>query len=238
MSHIGMSEEKYNYVLELTKALWRVTDLFPCNDVLARLLREKASEIFSCAVEFGYSEQYKRENEIVKARILSLTGFLEIAQLTKVVKPINIIFLSKEYRELQRFLEQELTEENRISGKNPPQPSFAKGGSRDTKSHKRFEERKENSQAVPAVKKEEVLATNVMIPSHHISVKEDGTLNERQKTIIAHIREMPQAKVSDFYELFSKISTKTVQRDLQDLVERNILKKEGEKRWTTYLIVQ
>lgn len=59
-------------------------------------------------------------------------------------------------------------------------------------------------------------------------------INERQKKILEHMRDVPEAKISDFYSVFSEISSKTIQRDLQDLVVRNVLKKEGDKRWTIY----
>lgn len=59
-------------------------------------------------------------------------------------------------------------------------------------------------------------------------------INERQRKIIDYIQGVAQAKISDFFSVFQDISSKTIQRDLQDLVVRNVLRKEGEKRWTTY----
>lgn len=61
-------------------------------------------------------------------------------------------------------------------------------------------------------------------------------VNERQKTILAHLKESHQAKVSDFYPFFQEVSSKTIQRDLQNLVAKDILRKAGEKRWTTYVL--
>lgn len=61
-------------------------------------------------------------------------------------------------------------------------------------------------------------------------------LNERQEAILEHLKQAQQAKVSDFYSFFSNISSKTIQRDLQSLVAKNLLKKEGEKRWTVYTL--
>lgn len=59
-------------------------------------------------------------------------------------------------------------------------------------------------------------------------------ITDRQKRILEYIQQTSQAKISDFYAFFNDISPKTIQRDLQDLVSKDILKKEGEKRWTTY----
>jgi DeoR/GlpR family transcriptional regulator of sugar metabolism len=59
-------------------------------------------------------------------------------------------------------------------------------------------------------------------------------MSERQRKIVEYVQKIPQAKISDFHAFFSGVSLKTIQRDLHDLVERNILKKDGEKRWTMY----
>jgi len=60
-------------------------------------------------------------------------------------------------------------------------------------------------------------------------------VSERQMVILNHLKDQPRAKISDLYYLFSGISSKTIQRDLQDLVAKNMLMKEGEKRWTVYM---
>lgn len=63
-------------------------------------------------------------------------------------------------------------------------------------------------------------------------------VSERQKAIIKFIKEKQEARISDFHNdnTFAKISSKTIQRDLQDLVSKNILKKQGNKRWTIYTL--
>lgn len=71
---------------------------------------------------------------------------------------------------------------------------------------------------------------------HSVRLGGSLLLNERQEVILEYLRQTQQAKVSDFYSFFSNISSKTVQRDLQGLVAKNLLKKEGEKRWTVYYL--
>ena len=61
-------------------------------------------------------------------------------------------------------------------------------------------------------------------------------INERQKTILEYLKQKQQARVGDLQNIFKNISAKTIQRDLQDLVVRNVLSKDGDKRWTTYYL--
>ena len=62
--------------------------------------------------------------------------------------------------------------------------------------------------------------------------------NERQATILEFFSERDSAKISDLTEFFQNVSSKTIQRDLQDLVNKGILKKEGERRWTVYSVIK
>jgi len=40
--------------------------------------------------------------------------------------------------------------------------------------------------------------------------------------------------VKDFAKVITDISEKTIQRELLDLVQRGVIKKEGERRWSRY----
>ena len=93
------------------------------------------------------------------------------------------------------------------------------------------EEKEEKVEVRPREEKKEA---PVAVPSAQLSGESDG-ISGRQKAILAHINQTQQAKISDFSSLFTGISVKTIQRELQDLVAKNILRKEGEKRWTVYV---
>jgi predicted transcriptional regulator len=58
----------------------------------------------------------------------------------------------------------------------------------------------------------------------------------RLSIITRLLREKGKSSIKDIYDQFSGISEKTIQRDLQALVAKGTVKKEGEKRWSTYQI--
>lgn len=68
-------------------------------------------------------------------------------------------------------------------------------------------------------------------------IGEGADMTDRQKKILMFVEKVSQAKISDFHALLTGVSAKTIQRDLHDLVRKNILKKEGEKRWTIYSLL-
>ena len=211
-----ISKELHRQVFELTLALYRVTDFFPQGEVLRRQLREKANEIFGGISEYGYSREYPQEAVAILAKIQAVNGYLAVARAMRFVKPINLTVLEREYNFLTDFLSKEL-EVNSNNSAAEITPSVT------------VEEKKPQVQE-PLTTRDELAVDKPGL----IHVATD--FNQRQKKILEHLSTVQQAKVSDFYGFFEGISSKTVQRDLQELVTKSILKKDGEKRWTTYLL--
>lgn len=220
-----ITKELHRRIFELTLALYRVTDFFPQGEVLRKNLREKANEIFGGVTEYGYSPDFEREATSIIAKIHTIKGYLGLARSLRFVKPINITVLEREYDFLADFFNRELdvvkkaTENKQEEIITPTQTT------------------NNESQPVRESEKEE-------LPTwEEFATKEDKgltpiseSINERQHKILEHLKQSQQAKISDFVPHFAGISTKTIQRDLQDLVIKDILRKEGEKRWTTYSI--
>lgn len=221
-----ISKELHRKVFELTLALYRVSDFFPQGEVLRKQTREKANEIFGGISEYGFSPDYEQESIGIIAKIQSLRGYLEIARSLRFVKSINLTVLQREYDNLESFFENEL-----------------KSAKDRTQKPEQQEQKKEEDLV------REVLPTWDEFTVHKATIKESKleprrtlqktefdpeVLNDRQKRIIEHVKSNPRVRISDFFSFFSGISSKTIQRDLQDLVGKNVLKKEGAKRWTIY----
>ena len=259
MSDAGNLKEIQRKVFDLTLALYRVTDFFPKDEALKRSLREKANEIFGLASEYELVIYENSNVALIFGKIQAMKGFLEIARSLQFVKPINFIVLEREYGMLADFfvprpapvgdeespaeaveyktdktpehnetIEESLPTWEEFSFQKKPQP-----GSQEPKTVLTPEEpdygpiQPQTAAPLGAPDNQEERKETDLTP-----IQKD--LSERQKTILEHLKNSKQAKVSDFYSFFDGISTKTVQRDLQDLVGRNVLKKEGDRRWTIY----
>lgn len=62
------------------------------------------------------------------------------------------------------------------------------------------------------------------------------SLNDRQEEILAYIEKEGGFRNSDFEELFPNISEDTVLRELKDLMDKGILKKEGKTKAALYVV--
>ncbi|MFH1380186.1 MAG: ATP-binding protein [bacterium] len=62
-------------------------------------------------------------------------------------------------------------------------------------------------------------------------------LNDRQKKAVKYVKENRHGTIASFKDLFPNISKKTLYRDLQNLVSKNVLKETGTKRGRTYHLI-
>lgn len=66
-------------------------------------------------------------------------------------------------------------------------------------------------------------------PQHSVDSKED-----RQASIIKLLSKKSGLSIKDFTDTIHGVSEKTIQRELLAMVASGVLKKEGERRWSTY----
>lgn len=61
--------------------------------------------------------------------------------------------------------------------------------------------------------------------------------NQRQQMILAHLKENKQAKMRDFLTAFNgKFSERTIRNDLQELVNKGEIWRQGDKKSTVYFL--
>jgi len=234
MSTSYFSQELYQRVFALTLALYRVTDLFPKGEILRNHLRAKADEIFEATIEYRHSLNARPDANQLLRKIKTIKGYLRIAHKMQYAHSVNMMVLDREYTALENVLQHELEmllcesnkeRENRndkdrnVSFEKSPVESHSLGGMDFSNS---LGVRTEKSLASPEIN------------GQHAN---QSFFNERQKVILQKLKQVSYVRISDFYASFEQVSTKTIQRDLQNLVDKNILKKEGQKRWTVYSLL-
>lgn len=223
--------------LELTLALYRVTESFPGDEPLRAHMRAKANETFEAVIEYGHFDDPEREIRHIIRKIETLKGYFRIAQSSRITHPVNLAVLEREYESLGNFLRRELESVAEIG---------RQGIRQYEDEYTKAEPVHEAASEIGEVNRGNVAGRNMIgadtwgsqaAKPQEEAVEINATeVNERQKMIIEYLRAAGSARAPDFMKTFSSISSKTIQRDLQDLVSKKRLQKLGEKRWTTYFI--
>lgn len=93
-------------------------------------------------------------------------------------------------------------------------------------------ERTDTKRAAPAAKKQEAF------PKGHIGqIKDTPQKDDRKEAILSVLRTKGPSRIKDLSTVIRGVSEKTIQRELQSMVGSGVLKREGERRWTTYSLV-
>lgn len=255
-------QELHRKIFELTLALYRVTDFFPHGEPIRRNLREKANEIFGSVTEYGHSFDIEREAASILSRINAVRGYLKIAKSQRFVKPINMRVLEREYDRVVAFFERELTkpqeQEYGVKKEFVAPKQAVSSVSKDAIKEKSvfspwdeiigeaYEEQEvsfsddfdSGKQSLKDTTHQKSYISKGHNKGHSDFSSVIKDISDRQKRILEYMQISPRAKISDFFSFFSEISSKTIQRDLQELVDKEFLKKEGDKRWTVYILGQ
>lgn len=236
--------ELHKRAIEVTLALYRVTDFFPRDETLRRTLREAANGVFACIAEAAFVEHAEDVLLGVCGRVETILGYLAIARSLAFVRAVNITVLEREYRALEDMLSDfldELTAEKDVpvtdSFHTPAdrsiieQPVAVKSSSQKSEEEKKHYGEEKLSVVVPippALKTREK-------PRNILDKKPKG-LTSRQEEILVVLKNTTRAKLGDLVPHFSGVSVKTIQRDLQDLLERKIIVRLGDKKGASYAL--
>ncbi len=204
-------------IVELTLAVFRVTEHFSSHDTVRTLIRSNACRVLDLHARsvVGHAD-FSRVAEDLSGHISALRALLTVARTAPSrVRPINFEVLDRQYAAL---LAQIRRDASNTTGERPyPDP------------------RNSSAENIPAVHNG---TSSVRVSRlQRIPTPEHVEINTRQERILVVLRERQSLKISDLFGLFQGVSTKTIQRDLTDLVIRRMVQRSGEKRWTMYSVV-
>lgn len=105
-----------DYLIKLTLAVYKVTDIFPKQEPLKFLIREKANQILADSILKEKIEKIRKDTEIINS-------YLEIAEKQDWVDELNFLVLKREYAKIKEGLKGKKV----VSNPKDPKPSNPHG---------------------------------------------------------------------------------------------------------------
>lgn len=159
--------------------------------------------------------------------LMSLDSTLRVAQAAGVLSESVLQLLIEQIDSVQRYINNHFTKEEGYSidistTRIPAQTGSAKPPKTANK-----------STAAPARRQ------RVQIPAGDISTDAYlvySQMTDRAERIKTVLEAKPKATIKDVAEVITDVSEKTIQRELNSLIEKGQVIREGERRWSTYSI--
>jgi hypothetical protein len=100
--------------------------------------------------------------------------------------------------------------------------------------------KKENTTPAHKMTDRKNLSDNSIRHSTENSIGQKNVIKKenRKEKIISFIKSKDQARLSDILNHIGDCSEKTIQRELNDLIDGGYLRKQGERRWSTYFFLK
>ncbi len=218
----------------LAKAIHLIGPAFFSSPALRDRLDRVAVGLVDAATEAPMEARTKLSKEL-----LALSSVLSIARTSGLLSVMNAELIA---REAQSLLQEVASyEEPRLFLDDTPTLAEL---ARDVTSENRHQERLavqemfENESRTPVkikTGKESVPETSSR-KGHSIGQVSDKK-TERQEAILSILKSKGASHIKDISTVILNVSEKTIQRELQGLVDQGVVLRSGDRRWTTYTLV-
>jgi hypothetical protein len=249
----GLSEKditSLSYIVEKTSRIASVTfllaDVLEDTNELRRELQRSAIGLVRDASKSGKSVE--RRESLVNT-LLTLTVLLETASRSGQLSKMNTDILSEEITALGEVLHtidwqkgRRFMDDAFFGGEVPkelfaPEPLPTRTGTYIRQEREAYTQRPTTSEQNTGFYASRVEKDTE--PKERIQYKErvQEVQKDRRATILGLVQKKDKISVRDVSNVIKDCSEKTLQRELLALVRQGVLKKEGERRWSTYSLV-
>lgn len=228
----SLSTIDFSYIVlkieKLTAALHLVTSFLNNSDPIKYKLRDKALELMQASLPLKHgSLSYKTAvTDDLKKGIGTITSFISVALTDGAVSQMNLTILQKEYNDLYKYLDQyQPSKESLVGVVAEPQVSFLAEPVLGYQVSARNYQQKTASEGRER-------------PEKTTSDREvSGSQNTERKTqIIGFITNNGWSAINEIAKAVPGVSSKTIQRELVNLVNEGLLTKKGDRRWSRYTL--
>lgn len=222
---------------KITSALYLVSALLNDEEPIKWELRDRGVDLLSASFTAS-SILPGDKNSVIQAiftSALETISLLNVARISKLISEMNHNLLVHEIDQVVGLLRDRLAESAESAGyvlsesffKTPD--LFSTGFSNNVRASSSFSSLQSNSNKVSNTKKS---LTDQSVLKGHVEVQQNKS--KRQETIISILKGQSNLTIKDFSRVIKDCSEKTIQRELLELVDKGLIKKEGERRWSKY----
>jgi len=232
---------------KLSSALYMVTNFVSDTEPLKWRLRERSLSLLSDMTSISIKSVSDKAKLLIDTSELigEIISLLEIAKSGSIISDMNVTVLQKEYKSLNSMIEHKEKIKDtvdEIMGEFFDDNVSLGDGNRNKDIYKGHSKGHKYKNSVP-YKTDTPHGISPRIPLQKYSIKKDKassvllTKEERRNKILGLLKKLKEVTIKDVSSVIVGCSNKTIQRELSSLVKENVLKKEGEKRWSRYSLV-
>lgn len=197
---------------KIVAALYLVSNLIKDKEPIKWKLRERSMTLMTAALTLNDTQSFDKDFAVrtIFSDVLEILSTLSLAHMAGLLSDMNYEILRTEIEKVVEILKDNIVLEKESKGYILSEAFF----------------------------KEEP----ILVKKEPSNIKDNPTTivpkkNNRQETIINLLKTKSNLTVKDVAQVVTDCSEKTIQRELISLVEKGLIKREGERRWSRYSII-
>ncbi len=232
----------FNKVEKIVTAVYMLTTLMSDNEPMRNRLRDIANFMLMSALEL--SERIWGEDAFQKKLSVGLfetRSLFNVALFAKMISPMNHAIMSSELKKLSEFLTNSAS--NAASAKIAFDPNMFDGNYNFTPEnnfppmfnadHSGFTSFDKGQKDIKDMQNNNTVLNKKPVLKIEKNIKDK---DNRQGIILEMLKSGVHLSIKDFAQNIKDVSEKTIQRELITMLEKGLLKKEGERRWSKYFL--
>ncbi|MBI3019909.1 MAG: DeoR family transcriptional regulator [Parcubacteria group bacterium] len=240
-------ENKQNWIIfkkseKLATAIHMLTDFFDDKESLKWRLREESVLFLSFVNSFVHNPGIRISPSGIESRLQGVLSLLELGRNTRLISPMNFSILKEEYRIVAGALYRGLESKDGSSDFEFPERFFSGETESSTMSHggktrdnvllkdKNIFDNENEKDMVGDISNS--TKTSDLYGDYSNTYKKGF----RRESILKILRMKGDITIKDISYLVKGVSEKTIQRELISLINEGIVRKEGKRRWSRYLL--
>jgi DNA-binding transcriptional ArsR family regulator len=242
IKRLSHDEQYYTNVFKRTEKLVSVTFYIlsfitqtPVSETHTTLIRDRALRVHEIALKTLSLQHHEIPTGLstLQYALFDLDSTLRVATAAGIIQSDLHFLIAEQVDSVQRFIGNHYLKQapspSAALSTEPVVPGLVTGG-------KRTPVRSESTTATPVRR-----ARKVNIPAGDISSDAYlvySKLTDRAERIKTVLEAKPQATIKDIAEIITDVSEKTIQRELNSLIEKGQVLREGERRWSRYSVIK
>ena len=221
-----------DFFVRLTMAVYKVADILPRQDSLRVQIEDSANKLLASLiflVQENLVTKEQKQSMLPKAirELGVLIAYLNYTMRTSKLNPENFLVLEREYNKVEKFLRQ-LHQDTIV----------ADSGDRPAPQRQTFLQSAENLARPRFQQKPEVPKRDLGAPKSHLGNGQNSkaNLSGRQTRIMEIIRNKPKTQVWELQKVLPEVTKRTLRRDLDNLLYRELIIRQGEWNEVSYQI--
>jgi hypothetical protein len=226
VEYLSSDKDFYNNVFKKTERIVSATFY-----IVSLIEQSKTNKVFETMLtnhavvlhESNISSLSLRQGDVaglrpLSAALLALESTLTILHSARLFSGEVLVTLSDEIDQVVRYLKHHLLNDTDTNSALRAKPRLASRGEGDSLALRPRRVR-------PNIPKNDLSSDAILVYSE---------LSDRTTRIKTVLEAKPGATIKDLTDTITDVSAKTIQRDLNSLIERGEVTRQGERRWSTY----